>query len=114
MDVTRSTAVGLLREMNAGAVTAEEVTRAYLDRIGRLEGSIHAFLHQDVDVALARARDVDARRRAGQPVGALGGVDEHLALGGFLDAAGGVAGAFVEGFGADALQVVHLDARFLP
>jgi len=74
MDVTRSTAVGLLREMNAGTITAEEVTRAYLDRIGRLEGSIHAFLHQDAEAALDRARDVDARRQAGRPLGALAGV----------------------------------------
>ena len=74
MDVTRSTAVGLLREMNAGAVTAEEVTRAYLDRIGRHEGSIHAFLHHDAEAALARARDVDSRRQSGRPVGPLAGV----------------------------------------
>src|SRR5262249_36008428 len=33
-----------------------------------------AFLHRDADSALAKAREVDARRRAGQPVGALAGV----------------------------------------
>ena len=74
MDPTRSTAVGLLRELNAGAVTAEEVTRAYLDRIGSHEASIHAFLHHDPEVALDRAREIDARRQAGQPLGPLAGV----------------------------------------
>ncbi|WP_435016902.1 Asp-tRNA(Asn)/Glu-tRNA(Gln) amidotransferase subunit GatA [Tundrisphaera sp. TA3] len=74
MDPTRSTAVDLLTRMNAGAITAEEVTRAYLDRAGRLEGKVHAFLHRDDEKALALARDVDARRREGKPVGELAGV----------------------------------------
>src|SRR3954453_17081459 len=74
IDPTRSTASGLLAQMNAGAVTAEEVTRAYLDRADRLEGKVKAFLHRDADSALGKAREVDARRRAGQPVGALAGV----------------------------------------
>ncbi len=74
MDPTRSTAVALLQEMNAGTLTAEEVTLAYLGRGDRHEGSIHAFLHRDAEAALARARDVDARRKAGRPVGELAGV----------------------------------------
>jgi aspartyl-tRNA(Asn)/glutamyl-tRNA(Gln) amidotransferase subunit A len=60
--------------MNAGAITAEEITRAYLDRADRLESRIKAFLHRDAEASLAKARDVDARRKAGQPVGALAGV----------------------------------------
>ncbi len=74
MDPTRSTAVALIAEMNAGSITAEEVTRAYLDRADRLEGRVHAFLHRDAEVALAKARAVDARRQSGRPVGALAGV----------------------------------------
>jgi aspartyl-tRNA(Asn)/glutamyl-tRNA(Gln) amidotransferase subunit A len=60
--------------MNAGDVSAEDVTRAYLDRIGRLDGQLHAFLHRDDEAALASAREVDAKRKAGQPLGALAGV----------------------------------------
>ena len=74
MDPTRSTAVALLAEMNSGAISAEEVTRAFLDRAGRLESKVHAFLHRDDEKALTLARDVDRRRRAGEPVGALAGV----------------------------------------
>ncbi len=74
MDPTRSTAAALIRQMEAGAVTAEEVARAYLDRVDRLEGSIHAFLHRDAEASLARARAVDASRRAGEPLGPLAGV----------------------------------------
>jgi aspartyl-tRNA(Asn)/glutamyl-tRNA(Gln) amidotransferase subunit A len=74
MDITRSTAVELLKQMKSGAISAEEVTRAYLDRIDRFEGRIKAFLHRDADKALEKARDVDARRQSGQPVGELAGV----------------------------------------
>jgi aspartyl-tRNA(Asn)/glutamyl-tRNA(Gln) amidotransferase subunit A len=74
MDPTRSTACSLLADLEKGSITAEEVTRAYLDRAGRLDGQIHAFLHRDPEIALARARDVDARRKAGKPVGKLAGV----------------------------------------
>ena len=74
MDPTRETAVGLLAKMNSGALTAEEVVTGYLDRIARLEGGINAFLHRDRESALVKARDVDARRKAGQPVGRLAGV----------------------------------------
>ena len=72
--MTGSTAVALLAQLNSGAITAEEVTRAYLDRADQLEGRIKAFLHRDADASLAKARDVDARRKAGQPVGELAGV----------------------------------------
>ncbi len=74
MDPTRSTAVALIAEMEAGSLTAEEVTRAYLERADALEGRVHAFLHRDAETALALARDVDARRRAGRPLGPLAGV----------------------------------------
>jgi aspartyl-tRNA(Asn)/glutamyl-tRNA(Gln) amidotransferase subunit A len=74
IEPTKSTATGLLRLMNEGAATAEEVTRAYLDRAGRLDGRIHAFLLRDPDAALARARAIDERRRRGEALGALAGV----------------------------------------
>ena len=73
-DPTRSTAVGLLAEMNAGKVTSEEVTRAYLDRAERLNPGLNVFLYRDADRALDDARAVDAKRRAGTPLGALAGV----------------------------------------
>ena len=74
MDLTRSTAVALLREMNAGTVSAEEVTRAHLDRIERYEGQVRAFLYRDADQTLDQARAVDRKRAAGAPLGPLAGV----------------------------------------
>ena len=74
MDPTRETAASLLALMESGSTSAEDVTRAYLDRADRHDGTIHAFLHRDADSALAKARDVDARRKASRPVGRLAGV----------------------------------------
>jgi aspartyl-tRNA(Asn)/glutamyl-tRNA(Gln) amidotransferase subunit A len=69
-----TTAAALRARLDAGEVTAEEVTRAYLDRAERLDGRLHAFLLRDPEGALAQARAVDAKRRAGGPLGPLAGI----------------------------------------
>src|ERR1700712_5142643 len=74
IDPIRSTPVGLLSRMNAGEVSAEEVARAYLDRADRLNPSLNVFLHRDAEKTLDQARAVDAKRKAGQPLGPLAGV----------------------------------------
>ncbi len=74
MDLTRSTAIGLLARMNAREVSAEEITRAYLDRAEQWNPTLNVFLHRDAEQALRQARAVDAKRAAGEPLGALAGV----------------------------------------
>jgi aspartyl-tRNA(Asn)/glutamyl-tRNA(Gln) amidotransferase subunit A len=69
-----TTAAALRARLDAGEVTAEEVARAYLDRAERLDGRLHAFLLRDPEGALAQARAVDAKRRAGAPLGPLAGI----------------------------------------
>jgi aspartyl-tRNA(Asn)/glutamyl-tRNA(Gln) amidotransferase subunit A len=68
------TAADLSAAMTAGDVSAAEVTAAHLDRIGAVDDKVKAFLHVAADDALAQARDVDARRAAGEPLGRLAGV----------------------------------------
>lgn len=58
----------------SGQLSAEEATRHQLDRIERVDAAVGAFLTVDAEGALAQARNVDARRRGGEPVGALAGV----------------------------------------
>lgn len=72
--IVRLSAVRLLEAMAAGELTAVQVVQAHLDRIASTEPKVHAFLHVDADAALAAAADVDRRRAAGEPVGALAGV----------------------------------------
>jgi aspartyl-tRNA(Asn)/glutamyl-tRNA(Gln) amidotransferase subunit A len=58
--------------VHTGTATAEEVTRAFLDRA---DGDpLAAWLHRTSDEALAAARRVDERRAAGEAMGPLAGV----------------------------------------
>ena len=73
-DLIRATAAELSRRLTAREVSSVELTQAHLDRIADVDGEIHAFLHVDADGALATARDIDARRAAGEELPALAGV----------------------------------------
>ncbi len=68
------TAAELSAAMAAGQVSAAEVTTAHLDRIASADASVRAFLHVAADDAVTRAREVDRRRAAGEPLGPLAGV----------------------------------------
>ena len=73
-DLHLRSAADLAREVASGAVTAEEVARAALDRIAALDGHVGAFAAVTAERALAAARAVDAARAAGRPAGPLAGV----------------------------------------
>src|SRR5262245_58022345 len=68
------TACELLELMAKGDATAEAVTQSFLQSIRERDGRIRAFLHVDEAQALAQARAVDAKRRRGEPLGALAGL----------------------------------------
>ncbi|MFY1668959.1 Asp-tRNA(Asn)/Glu-tRNA(Gln) amidotransferase subunit GatA [Plantactinospora sp. WMMB334] len=68
------TATEIAALIAGGEASAVEVTRAHLDRIAAVDERVHAFLHVDTDGALAAAREVDARRAAGEELGPLAGV----------------------------------------
>ena len=67
-------AIDLVAAVRRGDVSAVECAEAFLRRIERVDGKVNAFLKVDRDGALARAADVDARRRAGSPIGPLAGL----------------------------------------
>src|SRR5699024_2485400 len=73
-ELTTATAATLAARIASREVSAEEVTRAHLDRIAEVDGEINAFLHVGADRALESARAVDARIAAGEEVGPLAGV----------------------------------------
>ncbi len=74
-DLTRRTAEWLAGAIAGGEVSAEEVTRAHLDRIAAVDGAVHAFLHVSAESALDQARAVDRARADGAaPASALAGV----------------------------------------
>jgi aspartyl-tRNA(Asn)/glutamyl-tRNA(Gln) amidotransferase subunit A len=68
------TACELLELMAKGDASAEAVTHSFLQTIRQRDGRIRAFLHVDEAQALTQARAVDAKRRRGDPLGALAGL----------------------------------------
>jgi len=74
MSLTEQTATALLAKLNSGEVTSVELTRAFLERIERHDRAVRAFLLLEPAAALARAEALDRRRRAGGPLGRLGGL----------------------------------------
>ncbi len=74
MSLTESSAADLLRDLTARKISSVELVNAYAEQICARDGEIKAFLHLDIDAALAGAKQIDARRSAGQPVGKLGGL----------------------------------------
>ncbi|MCG3178645.1 MAG: Glutamyl-tRNA(Gln) amidotransferase subunit A [Phycisphaerae bacterium] len=77
-DLTYLTALQLRDAIAAGEASAEQAACAHLDRIGRLNPTLGAFLDVWEAPAIAQARAIDARRAAGRPIGPLGGVPVAL------------------------------------
>ena len=73
-ELTTLTAAELAAELSTGNVSAVDAAQAHLDRIAEIDGELHAFLHTDAEASLAAARAIDARRAAGERLGALAGV----------------------------------------
>ncbi len=69
-----ATAWAIAQAVKSGSVTASQVIEGYLNRIGDLDGDIHAFNLVTADVARAAAARVDADIAAGRDPGPLAGV----------------------------------------
>ncbi|HZZ96816.1 MAG TPA: Asp-tRNA(Asn)/Glu-tRNA(Gln) amidotransferase subunit GatA [Jatrophihabitantaceae bacterium] len=74
VELTRLSAADIAAAVASGEVSALEVTEAHLERIARVDGAVHAFLHVDTEGAMSAAKQVDARRAAGGDLGPLAGV----------------------------------------
>ena len=73
-DITSLTAVEAASEIARGAISAEDCTRACLERIAAVESEVHAFVHLDPEHALAQARALDRRKASGERTGPLHGI----------------------------------------
>ncbi|HET6468224.1 MAG TPA: amidase, partial [Geminicoccaceae bacterium] len=69
--LSAAAAAGLIRD---GRVTAEELTRACLERIAAREPVVQAWAFLDPEHALAQARELDRLRQRGRPLGPLHGL----------------------------------------
>jgi aspartyl-tRNA(Asn)/glutamyl-tRNA(Gln) amidotransferase subunit A len=68
------TAAQLAKKISTREVSSVEVTQAHLDRIEKVDGAVHAFLHIDSAGALAAASAVDKSIAAGEVQSVLAGV----------------------------------------
>ncbi|PTR31820.1 aspartyl/glutamyl-tRNA(Asn/Gln) amidotransferase subunit A [Rhodococcus sp. OK519] len=74
-DLTRLDASDLASKIHSREISSVEATQAHLDRIGQVDGELHAFLHVAGEQALVAAKEVDSSIAAGEkPASALAGV----------------------------------------
>ena len=78
MSLTQMTLTQLAEGLSHGRFSSEELTRAYLARIGELDGDIHSYLYINEEGALREARASDLRRTKGECLGVLDGVPYSL------------------------------------
>jgi len=73
-DIAWLQAIELARGIRAGQYSSSEVTEAMLQRVGRIDPGLHAFARLTPEVAIAQAREADARQAKGESLGLLHGV----------------------------------------
>lgn len=73
-DLIKLTAVEIADGIKSKSFSAEEVTRAHLDRIAAVDERVHAFLFVDEADAITAAKSVDQKVAKAEPVGPLAGV----------------------------------------
>ncbi len=74
MQLFERTASDLLESLHKGNLTSETLTAACLQAIRERDPKVKAFLHVNEQEALAKAREVDDKRKKGRPLGKLAGV----------------------------------------
>ncbi len=62
------------RAFAARSLSPVELARACLDRVARLDSTLHAFIHVTEERALADARAAEARWSVAAPLGPLDGI----------------------------------------
>lgn len=94
MNLLRATIADLSRALSGREVSSLELTRAYLDRIGRYNGRLNAYLRVFEDQALREAKLADEERAAGRTRGPLHGIPlaikDIIDIEGTVTTAGGV------------------------
>jgi aspartyl-tRNA(Asn)/glutamyl-tRNA(Gln) amidotransferase subunit A len=74
MTLVDLSATEILGRLRLGEVTSVEVTEAFLGQIERHDERVQAFLRVDRQAALAKADEIDRKRKEGTPLGRLAGL----------------------------------------
>ncbi|MBV7432606.1 Asp-tRNA(Asn)/Glu-tRNA(Gln) amidotransferase subunit GatA [Dermabacteraceae bacterium TAE3-ERU5] len=73
-DLIRLSASEMAAKLAAGETSSVELVDAHLERMEAVDAAVHSYLHVNADGARQVARDVDARRQAGETLHPLAGV----------------------------------------
>ena len=68
----------LVKQVKDAKLTSVEICQAYIDRIGKFEKDVKAWVHFDKKLLLERAEESDNYRKSGKPIGPLHGIPVAL------------------------------------
>lgn len=74
MELYELTVHELTDKLEKGEITSEEVVKSYFDRIKEKDGSIQAYITTLEEQAIAKAKQVDSKRKAGEKLGKFAGI----------------------------------------
>jgi Asp-tRNAAsn/Glu-tRNAGln amidotransferase A subunit and related amidases len=64
----------MVDKIKTGELTSEALVQSYIDEIAKTEPTVNAFLSLQCEAALAKAKEIDAKVKAGEALGRLAGV----------------------------------------
>lgn len=64
----------MVEKIKSGELTSEALVQSYIEEITKNEGTINAFLTLTCEEALAKAKEIDAKVKAGESLGRLAGI----------------------------------------
>ena len=74
MDITELTVHELRDKLKNNELTASDITKAYVDKIGQTEKDVQAFITTLTDEALEQAKQIDEKREKGEITNELAGI----------------------------------------
>lgn len=74
MDITTLTIHEAKSMLEKGEITSEELTKAYIDRIKKVDNTIKSYITVCEDSALLKAKSIDEKRKNGEKLGSLAGI----------------------------------------
>ncbi len=74
MDLIKMKAHELITSLEAKDISSEEVTKAYINRVSKVDEQVGAYITFAKEEALEKAKEVDNKRAKGEKLGKLAGI----------------------------------------
>lgn len=74
MELYEYTVHELVEKLEKGEVTSVEITKSYFDRIKEKDPLVKAYVSTMEEEAMAKAKEIDEKRKAGEPVSKFAGI----------------------------------------